>query len=66
MNPQPNPEIVEAVEQIVSTIDIIALNPRMWYSLAKVYRTALDALVAEGFAREEAITILSRQGAVKG
>lgn len=52
---------IEQLEELLSDI----LDSMLLKKTAKVYKALLDAFMDEGFSRQEAVEILSRQGAIK-
>ena len=57
----------EMFDGLETMMDAVIARDSLFEKIGKAYKKTLDALLAEGFSREEAVLILAHQGmGVKG
>ncbi len=55
----PLDDVLQAITYMVKSV---SENDELFPTMAKCYKKMLDAMMAEGFSREEAVMILAHQG----
>lgn len=51
------------IDELLQALKELNSNQEIWDAIATTYRNAYDALIRAGFSSDQAMTIISRQGA---